>query len=75
MDKYKKYYFKVQGYECLEPCPIKESIRIGSVNCQKCNEYIDKNKDSEDRDWIKCKNVSKQQFNLFYFIKKLFNKL
>ena len=68
MDKYKKYYFIVQGYSCLEPCPINESIRIGSITCKKCNECIDKNKDGEYRDWIKCKHVSKQQFNLFYFI-------
>jgi hypothetical protein len=35
-----KYYYKVKNARCLEPCPIKPEIMIGSENCTRCDYFI-----------------------------------
>lgn len=45
-----KYYYELDSNRyCIESCPIKKDIMIGSVVCQGCNHCIDKGSD-----WIKC---------------------
>lgn len=35
----KKYYYNVIDLFCVEPCPIKPEIMIGSENCSRCEHF------------------------------------
>ena len=49
-----KYYYKQQGWKCLEKCHIHESAYIGSGNCMDCIYY--KGGSRTDR-YVICKHL------------------
>ena len=69
--KNSRYYFKTEGTECLEECPIDSTVKIGSIYCQNCKYCIDKNANNGDCIWITCKHlIKKRSFNIFKKINK-----
>jgi hypothetical protein len=44
-----KYYYEMDYPDCLESCPIKKDVMVGSAVCKECCHCIE-----EGNDWIKC---------------------
>lgn len=51
----KKYYYKKNKGLCLDRCPIETYSIIGSINCSKCNNLINRGR-KQGKDWVKCKH-------------------
>ena len=57
--KPKRYYYKVDGSRCLEPCtkhPTKKDVKIGSLSCTMCKYLVETN--SKDN-YIVCSKYPK----------------
>lgn len=57
-----KYYYKVEGNICIEDCPIKPDVKIGSMNCESCKHYLTGSSTIvDDKGFIICRKLNENK--------------